>query len=262
MYKHHEESLQILKDYFSEKEDTIAIIFCGSVARGNERPDSDLDAMIVVSEEVFEERLKNNRTAESLFGMCTYENGYFDVKYLTKEFLIQAAEKGSEPTRNSFDCARVIYSRDDEIESILNRIPVFQRQEKGDKMLSFYSNLMLNYGYFLKVCHAEGYMLLHVVDEVIYSVYRMILQENEILFPSNRRLEAAVAAVADKPEHIMEYAKELEDTLSVRAADDFVKCYLDWSKWEHPTDPHVAQSRYVEDYEQWWRNPRPLVNEW
>ena len=51
MYKHHEESLERLIEYFSDKEEVIAVIFGGSVAKGCERPDSDLDAMIVVTQE-------------------------------------------------------------------------------------------------------------------------------------------------------------------------------------------------------------------
>ena len=60
-------------------------------------------------------------------------------------------------------------------------------------MLSFYSDLSLNYNYFWKVCRPEGYMKLHTAGEIIYSCCRMILQINEILFPSNRRLEETTA---------------------------------------------------------------------
>ena len=34
MYKHHEESLERLIEYFSDKEEVIAVIFGGSVAKG------------------------------------------------------------------------------------------------------------------------------------------------------------------------------------------------------------------------------------
>ena len=51
MYKHHEESLENLKKYFRDKEEVIALIFGGSVAKGCERPDSDLDAMVVITDE-------------------------------------------------------------------------------------------------------------------------------------------------------------------------------------------------------------------
>lgn len=86
MYKHHEESLERLKEYFSDKTEVIAVIFGGSVAKGCERIDSDLDAMVVITDEAYEDRIKENKTAETIGGYCTYEGGYFDIKYMTKNF--------------------------------------------------------------------------------------------------------------------------------------------------------------------------------
>ena len=71
MYKHHEESLKILEDMFRGRDEVIALVFGGSVAKGVERVDSDLDAMVIVTPEYFEERMRENRTAECIFE-CTY----------------------------------------------------------------------------------------------------------------------------------------------------------------------------------------------
>ena len=143
MYAHHAESLQNMIDYFSGREEIIALVFGGSVAKGCERPDSDLDAMVVVTDEYYAQREKENRVTETISGYCTYEGGYFDVKYMTKAFIAAAADHASEPTRNSFIGARVLFSRDPEIPGIVARIPVFQKQERADKELSFFANLML-----------------------------------------------------------------------------------------------------------------------
>lgn len=262
MLQHHKESLENLKHYFSSQPETIAIVFGGSVAKGNERPDSDLDAMIVVSEEVYQRRVAENATAETIRGMCTYEGGYFDVKYMTKQYLAEAADKASEPTRNSFLKSRVIYSTDPEIEEIVSRIPVFQESEREDKMLSFYSNFFLNYGYFLKGCNADGYMRLHAIGEVIYSVYRMILQQNAILFPCNRRLEETVEQAPDKPENIVALGRQLAAEQTMEAADAFAAAFRAWNRWTPPDGGAGLLSRYVQDFEQWWRVPRPFINEW
>ena len=80
MYKHHEESLENLK--------VIAVIFGGSVAKGCARPDSDLDAMVVVTDTAYALRVQQNSTAETITGYCTYEGGYFDIKYMTKSFFM------------------------------------------------------------------------------------------------------------------------------------------------------------------------------
>ena len=68
MYKHHEESLENLKQYFSGKEEVIALIFGGSVAKGCESPDSDLDAMAVVTEDAYALRQTSSTTVEAIEG--------------------------------------------------------------------------------------------------------------------------------------------------------------------------------------------------
>lgn len=262
MYRHHEESLKIMEKMFREKEGVIALVFGGSVAKGVERPDSDLDGMVIVTDEYYEHLLEENRLTEVISGYCTYEGGYFDVKYMTKEYLRQAARKGSEPTRNSFVKSRVLFSDDPEIEELVAAIPVFQEKERKEKMISFYCDMQLNYGYFWKACRPEGYMKIRVASEIIYCIYRLILQENRVLFPCNRRLEETVAGVENKPEGIVELCRQFSETPEDGLADRIVSAYHGWTSWDYPTDQSVFCSRYAADFEQWWLNPRPLVAEW
>lgn len=261
MYQHHKDSLENMKKYFMEK-DVIALIFGGSVAKGNERPDSDLDAMVVVSDEIYKEKKETNRTAETVSGFCTYEGGYFDIKYMTKDFLREAAEKGSEPARNAFVKAQVLFSHDPEIEEIVAKIPVFQKSEKEEKMMSFYADFWLNYYYFIKSCPIDGYMRLHAINEVIYSLYRMILQENEILFACNRRLEEQVTAISSQTAEFTELGKKLAETQEMEDADAFVRKFQEISSYVPPEDVSKILSTYTKDFEQWWRVPRPNINEW
>ncbi len=262
MYKHHEESLGRLKEYFADREEVIAVIFGGSVAKGCERPDSDLDAMIVVTDEAYERRVESNTTAETIDGYCTYEGGYFDVKYMTKGFLQDAAKKGSEPARNAFLKSRVLFTKDEEIPQIVDKIPVFQKQEKEEKMLSFYADFWLNYYYFLKSCPVDGYMKLHAVNEVIYSIYRMILQENEILFPSNRRLEEFVEKISEETAQLTALGRAAAKTQEMADVDAFVQFFLQITSYEISSNIGNVLSRYTTDFEQWWRVPRPNINEW
>ncbi len=262
MYKHHEESLENLKKYFRDKEEVIALIFGGSVAKGCERPDSDLDAMVVITDEAYALRAANNETVETIHDYCTYEGGYFDVKYMTKQFLEEAARKGSEPARNAFLKSRVLFSSDPDIPRLVSEIPVFQKQEKEEKMLSFYADFWLNYYYFLKSCPVDGYMRLHAVNEVIYSIYRMALQESEILFPCNRRLEEFVENVSQETAQLVSLGKKAAKSQEMEDVDAFVKYFLDTTSYEIPSDIGNVLSRYTADFEQWWRVPRPNVNEW
>jgi len=110
--------------------------------------------MVIVTQEYYDKRQKENSLAECIYGKCTYEGGYFDLKYYAKDYIEIAAKTGSEPARNAYIGAKVLFSKDLEVADIIARIPIFQQGEKSEKLLSFFSSLSLNYDYFWK--HTSG----------------------------------------------------------------------------------------------------------
>lgn len=261
MYKHHEESIEKMKKYFEEM-GAVALILGGSVTKGKARPDSDLDGMVILTDEDYVEREKRGATTEVVEGHCTYEGGYFDVKYMTKRYLAELACKGSEPARNGFTGARLLFTHDPDIERMIADIPIFQTKEKDEKMLSFYSDFWLNYYYFLKSCSIDGYMRMRTIAEIIYDLYRMVLQEQEILFDCNRLLESQVEAISADTARLVSYARVLEETQSEEDADRFVEFFLEMTAYEPPTDMSVIFTTYSKDFQEWWREYRPNMNEW
>ena len=178
MYRHHTESVEKLKEYFLPMEGMIAIVLDGSIVKGNERPDSDIDALIVVTEEKYRKLAAENRLAEVIAGHCTYEGGYFDVKYKTKAILQASALHASEPTRNAYVKARVLYSADPDVAPLVEKIAAYPEHELDAKIRCFNANLQLNRGYFLHCVPEENaYMRAHLAQEIVYSVYRLILAE-------------------------------------------------------------------------------------
>ncbi len=242
----------------------IAIVLDGSVVKGNARVDSDLDAIVVVSEEKYRELAEQNRLAEVITGHCTYEGGYFDVKYKTKDILRRAARFASEPTRNAYVKAQVIYSTDEEIAPLVAKIAAYPEHELAEKINCFNANLQLNRGYFLHcVGEDNAYMRAHLAQEIVYSVYRLILAENRTLFPCNRRLEEAVRGCKHRPENILELGRAFLQEITVETCEAFVTAF--WSQSGLPLTDDISEncSQYVRFYEDWWlkENP-PFPNEW
>lgn len=172
------------------------------------------------------------------------------------------AEKGSEPARNTFTKAKTLFCNDTEIENILPQIPVFQIKEREEKLLSFYSDFWLNYHYFLKSCAVDGYMKMQTIVEIIYSIYRIMLQEHEILFDCNRRLEKQVESISKTTAELVRLGRELESSQSMQDADRFVNKFAEITAYEPPKDIAVILTRYSMDYQEWWREPRPNIKEW
>ena len=264
MYPHHIESAQKLRKYFEGQEGVIAIVLDGSTVKGNARPDSDIDAIIVVTEEKYAELAAQNRLAEVIPGHCTYEGGYFDIKYKTKAILRRAAEFASEPTRNAYVKAQVLCTTDAEIPALVAAIERYPEHTVADKIRCFCANLQLNRGYFLNIVPEDNsYMRAHLAQEIVYSVYRLILIENRALFPCNRRLEETVRACKKRPDDILELGKAFLQEITVERCEAFVQAF--WKQSDLPLNDDVSEScsQYVRYYEDWWleENP-PFPNEW
>ena len=264
MYKHHQESAQKLREYFEGQEGVIAVVLDGSTVKGNARPDSDIDAIIVVTEERYAALAAENRLAEVIVGHCTYEGGYFDVKYKTKAILRRAAKYASEPTRNAYVKAQVMCTTDGEIPSLVAQISAYPEHTVEAKIACFCANLQLNRGYFLNIVPAENaYMRAHLAQEIVYSVYRLILIENRALFPCNRRLEETVRACGKRPANIVELGAKFLSEITAENCEAFVKAFREQSALPLNDDVSESCSQYVRYYEDWWleENP-PFPNEW
>lgn len=264
MYPHHIESAQKLRKYFEGQEGVIAVVLDGSTVKGNARPDSDIDAIIVVTEEKYAELAAQNRLAEVIPGHCTYEGGYFDIKYKTKAILRRAAEHASEPTRNAYVKAQVLCTTDAEIPALVAAIERYPEHTVADKIRCFCANLQLNRGYFLNIVPEDNsYMRAHLAQEIVYSVYRLILIENRALFPCNRRLEETVRACKKRPDNILELGRTFLQEITVERCEAFVQAF--WKQSDLPLNDDVSEScsQYVRYYEDWWleENP-PFPNEW
>ena len=105
-------------------------------------------------------------------------------------------------------------------------------------------------------------MRLHTIADIIYSLYRMILQENEILFDCHRRLEEQVRAVSKESAELVELAEALEKSQDTKDVDAFVEKFLQITTYMPPEDFNQVLTTYSKDFQEWWRESRPHINEW
>lgn len=249
MYRHHEESIKNMIEHYRENKEIKALFLIGSVATGSERPDSDLDGVAVVSREYHEYKKECGGLEEVYFGKCTYEGGYFNVHYITREDLEYLATKGSEPMRNMFICARPLFCDEPDLLELAAKIPLFQKSEAEQKQFRFYCSFKMFYTYFWKHCKPEGFMRLHVADGMIYNLYRLILIENEILFPSMRKLEEYVMRAPNKPENIIEKCRRFMHSLSDEDCEELVRSYEEWTSYDYPKDHNLVMNNFSDPYE-------------
>ena len=264
MLQHHIDSIENLKKYYENDEGVIAVILDGSVVKGNARPDSDIDAIVVVTEGRHEALAKEGRLAEVITGYCTYEGGYFDVKYKTKETLKRATMSASEPTRNAYEGAQTVFTKDAEIPDLVAAIGRYPEHERDKKMACFMANLKLNREYFMScVKEDNAYMRAHLAQEVVYSVYRLVLLENRVLFPCNRRLEDTVKKCKTYPAGLLKLGAKFLKEITAENCEAFVGLFVSTTKLPFNDEINSNLTAYCKYYEDWWmdENP-PFPNEW
>lgn len=262
MLKHHEEAIAKFKAYFEKEDWVIAIILGGSLAKGLERPDSDVDGMIVVTEEKYQEIKAQNRLSECILGECDYPGGYFDVKYCTLNYLHEVAKNGSEPSRNAYYKAKCLLDRSGKVEDIIPKIWAFPTHLKAEKMFSFYSALELSQGYFWASSKDNIYLRHRAAADTVLFGLRLLLQEGEILFPCQKSLEIAVNRLERKPENILDLAHDVLLKMTDEAKNKFVKTIMDFISYTPPENGNEVLTRYVNDNEQWWNTGSPVIAEW
>lgn len=268
MHKHHQESINNLVCMFSNNPDVLAIILGGSIAKGKEKINSDIDAMVILEDNAYERYVSSNKLAECIFDHCTYENGYFDLKYFNKDYLVKASESGSEPTRYSFTGARCIHSLDEEINTLIREIPVYPIQLKQEKILSFYSALALNNFFFWDEAHKrdDRYLKMRVASDIVLFGLRLVLAYNNRLFPCHKWLLSAVEEVPNKPEGIIQKVNTFLESLTDESKDIFINSVDSLIQFERLADPEkrieMVCTRFIEDNEWWWWKNRPNIAEW
>lgn len=249
MYEHHKQSIEKMKEYYRKWPEAIALFLTGSVANHNERIDSDLDGVVIVTEEFYQKKKKEMRLEETVFGECTYEGGYFDVKYMTKEKLQGIAENGSETFRCLFLHAQTLFTDDPELPEIVAKIGIYPEKNYHEHFLRYYGTMKLAYNYYWCNCKASGYMRYHVADQIVYHLYRLILLENKIFLPCCRRLEQCVIDAPNKPDQIVELCERFLSERKDEDAAEIIRKYEEWTNMKLPEDYGEVVNNHIDPYE-------------
>jgi len=250
MLQHHKDSIKNMLEHYQENPEIKALFLIGSVATGDARPDSDIDGVAIVSQEYLNYRKRNNLGGMEVYrGKCTYDSGYFDVHYKTQTEVEQLAVSGSEPMRNMFTNALPLFCDDENLCKIVAGIPVFQKQEAEAKLLRYYCTFKQFYLYFWICCRPEGFMRFHVATGMVFCLYRLILLENEMLFPSMRKLEEFVQRAPNKPSGIIDQCNNFMKSLSDLDCATLVETYENWTSYDYPKERHIINNNFANPYE-------------
>ena len=254
--QHHDDTIANIVNAAPERPDWHAVIVTGSVARGKERVDSDVDVSIVVDEETFATAYAAGRVSWVEHDLASYDGGYVDIKILTREHLAFVGERGDEPTRATYVGARVVWVREaelrEELETLIAGIGELSDAEWRAREESGIAVLRLQVGYFAP--HAIGvgdlFLLHHAAVHAVSGAARALLAHHRTLFVSNKYISTTLPTLPGVPAEWTTLSTALLEAPSTETFAAFyamVEGAADWT-----LAPDDAGGRYVTDNELAW----------
>ncbi|NBI30549.1 nucleotidyltransferase domain-containing protein [Chengkuizengella marina] len=253
MYEHHKKTIEKLIHHFEKDPNVLALLIGGSVAKGYAKENSDVDFILVVTDETFNDRKQNHDLFYWSGEFCDYEGGYVDGKFTSLQFLKDVAERGSEPARFAFCDAIEGFSKIEELEPLLQKITTYPENEQKQKIESFYTQFEAARWY---VNEAEKrndkYLMMHIVSSLVLFGGRLILAHNKVLYPYHKWFMRKLSEVKNKPVDFMQLTDRLLSEPNKENAESFCKCVLEFTQW--PEIKEGWPNRFMIESEWNWMN--------
>ncbi len=261
MRPQHQRAVERLVERFEKDPNFLALLIGGSIARGWERDDSDVDFILLATDEEYAWRLPTNTLTYFTPELCDYPGGYVDGKIVDWGFLAEVADRGSEPARAAFVGVTIAYSHSPDLADLLARITAYPEHQRQDKIQSFFTQVQALQWYMGEADKREDrYLRAHVAADLALYGGRLILAHNRILYPYHKWFTTVLREAGDKPADLLERLEMLLAEPSKRTADSFCECILNFAEWDKPAEGWPA--RFMKDTEWAWRSGKAPIADW
>ena len=260
MYSHHEAAIARVVARYRDEPGVLAILLAGSLAHGTATGNSDIDVMLVVSDDELAERRANNMTAFSDVELARYPNGYIDAKYVSPGYLDEVSLRGSEPSRFAFKGAKVLFSRMEGLEGRIAGAARYPVEVQADRIARFTAQLEA-WTWMAGEAERKGdpYLLTAAVSRVALFGGRMLLAHNRVLYPFHKWFLRSLEQAPDTPEGVVELIRQVTAQPTAdgaRAIRDSVMGFRDWPRGDIDWPNH-----FIRDTEQSWMRDAAAVED-
>jgi predicted nucleotidyltransferase len=232
MHPHHAESIKRVVEHFERMPEVAALILGGSIAHGFARPDSDVDVMILVSDDHYEKRFQAGRLTFFSHELCTYSGGFVDGKYLRRAYLEQVADQGSEPARFAVADAEILFTRMENLDQLLLAAARYPVDGKTERMRRFHGQLEAWHWYAHEALKLGNRYLLGVsLGKLVLFGGRLILTHNETLYPYHKWFLEVLKQVEERPPDLFELIQRLHDDPAGESVTAFYETVRDFQEW-------------------------------
>ncbi len=258
---HHQRAIDRLADAYRDDPEFLGIIIGGSVAKGFAREDSDVDFLIVATDESFERRLAERDLFINRTDLCDYEGGFVDGKIINRAYLEDLADRGNEPSRAAFNGAFVTWSRIPDLDGLLQRIPVYPEAGHEERIRAFYSMAFIQHWLFHEAArHGNRYTLTRAASQLALFSGRLILAHNRTLFPYHKWLPRTLEATPGKPDGFMDLFNALLESPGAENATALFERVRDFQDWG--VSDLEAYTWFMTDVEWAWMTGKTPMEDW
>ncbi len=210
MEAHHTQAIHDFLAKYSARDEFVAVLLAGSLAHGFAKTNSDIDMILVATEDEYQKRKNEKKLAFSLWDICAYPGGYIDCKVVSLASLNQIAEKGSDPARYAFKDAVVLFSRTDSLDAVLKQVTRFPIEQKPSREHRFICQVLAWKWFMSQAEERENAYLKHLATQkLVLFASRVILNHNEALYPYHKWLLEETQRALTKPEGFAAMLEEL-----------------------------------------------------
>jgi len=257
----HKRAIDALVSTYRYDERFEALIIGGSVAKGCARPDSDVDFMIVATDEEYNTRQNAGDFFINRTDLTDYPGGFVDGKVIDQHYLREVADKGNEPTRAAFDQAIIAFSKVDDLADIIHTIQHYPEVERDQKLRKFYAMAFIqNWLMGEAERHGNIYTKSRAASQLVLFAGRLILAYNRVFFPYHKWFYEYLSKCQNKPENLINNMNRVLNQPTAEHANrlfDSVKEFRDWNV----TDIE-AYHWFMEDVEWSWRDDKSSLEDW
>lgn len=258
---HHQRAIDRLTDAYCDDPAFSGLIIGGSVAKGFARDDSDVDFLIIATDEEFERRSKQQDWFINRRDLCDYEGGFVDGKVISLDYLSNLAESGNEPSRAAFVGAFASFSKLAQLDELLQRIPIYPAKGHAERVRAFYCMAFMQHWFIHEATrHGNRYTLMRAASQLALFTGRLILAHNRTLFPYHKWLPRVLESVAEKPAEFIAHFNHLLDEPSGDHGNALFDCVRDFQDWG--VSDLEAYTWFMTDIEWSWMSGKTAIEDW
>ena len=258
IYPHQQKAREYIAEKFRQEEQVVALLFVGSIQHKFHDENSDIDMIIVLTNEAYAKRIAENHVHYYESAEQFYKGGYFDGHCFNLEYFQIASERANEPTRFYLHDAEVVFDHSNTIRRYIDMISIYDTERIREKTMRFLSQLE-GWKWYFDEAHKKNnrYLMDLATSKMILFSARLILVDNKMFFPYHKWLLKCLEKAPRKPDGILRSIDKLLVDRTQEGVEELVGMIRSHKVWTN--EPFNWCNHFINDIETLWMRQEEFI---